>query len=95
MSKASSGNEGSDKYVTLKIYSKRRLGNLFLSFFALICISALIVFNKIKFHQSLDVEVASVALLLVFFLCFLPLSEEWSYAPWQDAPRKLEQEIQD
>ncbi len=95
MAKPSGKDSSSNKYVVLRIYPKQRFANFFLTFLVLIFISALIAFNAIKLHHSHDIGVGITGLIIGLLLCLLPLSEQWAYAPWQDAPRKLEQETRD
>ncbi len=95
MAKGNNAESGSNKFVTLKVYSKRRMVNLFLAFIVLLSMSALIAFNAIKLQHSHNIEIIFTGLVLGILLCLLPLSEEWNYSPWQDAPRKLEQDIRD
>jgi len=81
--------------VGLKVYGRRRLFNLVIMSLSLAVISGAIAWNNIKRNHSVPINVEVLALVLGVLVCLLPLSEEWVYLPWQDAPRKIEHESRD
>lgn len=94
MAKSESGQKSvSSKYVTLKVYGKRRI----MAFMMAIGVS---VFFGVLFKHSIFTDVASsnhgvVAIAVIIagiILSALPLSEEWQYTPWQDACQKCEKD---
>lgn len=83
------------KLVALIVRPKQRFANLFVTVLAVLLLCGVIAWNALRIQHAEPINVEFVAFLLGALLCLMPLSEEWSYLPWQDAPRKMEHEIRD
>ena len=79
-----------NKYVRLRVYSGLRL------LLIVATISATFLFGFLIKHTNLspsNVFFSPVGVIMAIVggvIAFLPLTEEWVYAPWQDACQKCE-----
>jgi len=93
MSKQSTAKTANSKYVTMKVYGKRRLLVIMMTIFGTSLFGFL--FNIDAFAGP-KANWALLAMgVVAVFMMLIPKTEEWNYVPWQDAAQKCEKDTND
>jgi hypothetical protein len=83
------------KYVTLNIYSKRRVFTLMVTIILTLVFSSWIWGNLAQKRGDHWFMIALPLIFIGLLTNFLLPVEEWSYGPWQESTQKYERNIYD
>jgi len=78
------------KYVSLRVYTGRRILVMIVTFASTFLFGFLINHFHKPSHSVFMSPAGVVIAVIGVLMLFLPLTEEWIYAPWQDAGQKCE-----
>ena len=90
MAKATESKSVNAKYVSLKVFGKRRIFLIFMALAMTGFFGFLLAHNVTKDHNELWLHAGLPIIGLGLLGMLLPLSEEWNYLPWQDATQRCE-----
>lgn len=93
MSKQSTAKTANSKYMTMKVYGKRRLLVIMMAIFGTGLFGFL--FNVDAFAGPKANWALLTMGIVAVFMMLIPKTEEWHYVPWQDGGQKCEKDTND